>query len=60
MFSDLSFFTCSPELAKDAATIFNFLTGYGETPHLNQEAFAPITLRDTINALIDQEIKNAE
>ena len=60
VFSDLSFFTCDPELTSDAATIFNFLTGYGETPHLNRVAFAPITLRDTINALIDQEIKNAE
>jgi len=60
IFSDLSFFTCSPELAKDAATIFNFLTGYGETPRLNQVAFAPITLRETINELIDKEIKNAE
>ena len=60
IFSDLSFFTCSPELAKDAATIFNFLTGYGETPRLNQVAFAPITLRESINELIDKEIKNAE
>ena len=60
IFSDLSFFTCSAELAKDAATIFNFLTGYGETPHLNQVAFAPITLRESINELIDKEIKNAE
>ena len=60
IFSDLSFFTCSAELAKDAATIFNFLTGYGETPRLNQVAFAPITLRESINELIDKEIKNAE
>ena len=60
VFSDLSFFTCSPELARDAATIFNYLTGYGETPRLNQVAFAPITLRETINDLIDKEIKNAE
>ena len=60
IFSDLSFFTCSAELAKDAATIFNFLTGYGETPHLTQVAFAPITLRESINELIDKEIKNAE
>ena len=60
IFSDLSFFTCSPELGEDAAIIFNFLTGYGETPRLKQVAFAPITLRETINELIDREIKNAE
>ena len=60
IFSDLSFFTCSPELGEDAAIIFNFLTGYGESPRLKQVAFAPITLRETINELIDREIKNAE
>ena len=60
IFSDLSFFTCNPELAADAATIFNFLTGYGKTPSLHQVAFAPITLRGSINDLIDKEIKNAK
>ena len=60
VYSDLSFFTCDPELAADAATIFNFLTGYGETPRLNKVAFAPLTLRDSINKLIQKETDNAK
>jgi len=36
------------------------LTGYGETPRLNKVAFAPLTLRDSINELIQKEIDNAK
>lgn len=60
VYTDLSFFTCDPSLCRDAARLFNFMTGYAKPAEMEKLAFAPITLRPTLEKRIDQEIENAK
>ena len=60
IYTDLSFFTCDPDLSNDAALVFNFLTGYGEPPNLSKIALAPASLRSNLIQLIDEEILHAK
>ncbi len=60
IYTDLSFFTCDPALARDAARVFNFGTGYARPEHLDKLALAPINLRSTVLSCIDKEIEHAQ
>ncbi len=60
IYTDLSFFTCDPQLASDSAKLFNYMTGYAAPADMEALAFAPITLRDTLMDLIDAEIVHAK
>ncbi len=60
IYTDLSFFTCDPALARDAARLFNYMTGYAKPETMEQLAFSPLTTRKTIGTLIDTEIGNAK
>ncbi len=57
-YTDISFFSCDPALGRDAASIFNFMTGYATPRSLEKIAIAPHTLRPTLLTHIDQEIEN--
>ncbi len=59
IYTDLSFFTCDPAMGRDAARLFNFMTGYARPEKMEKISFAPVTLRSNIYALIDAEIANA-
>jgi len=59
VYTDLSFFTADPKLGRDAAKMFNFVTGYVQPHALERIAIAPIALRDEIYRRIDAEIANA-
>ena len=59
VYTDLSFFTCDPALCRDAARLFNFMTGYARPASLEKIAVAPINLRARIAELIEAEISNA-
>jgi polyphosphate kinase len=59
IYTDLSFFTCDPAMTRDAARLFNYMTGYARPEAMEQLAFSPLTTRKTINTLIDTEIANA-
>jgi polyphosphate kinase len=56
IYTDLSFFTADPELARDAGKLFNFVTGYVDPQDPEQLAISPLNLRETLYELIDQEI----
>ena len=59
VYTDLSFFTCDPALCRDAARLFNFMTGYARPAGLEKVAVAPVNLRSRIAELIEAEIGHA-
>ncbi len=59
VYTDLSLFTCDPALCRDAARIFNFMTGYANPEKMEKLIFAPLTLRKRLTALIEAEIDDA-
>ncbi len=56
IYTDLSFFTCEPGLTRDAARLFNYLTGYARPEGMDAIAFSPLTLRPALLELIEREI----
>ncbi|KDM67188.1 MULTISPECIES: RNA degradosome polyphosphate kinase [Acidiphilium] len=59
IYTDLSFFTCDQQLTRDAARLFNYMTGYARPEQMDQLVYSPITTRRAIAALIDAEIEAA-
>jgi polyphosphate kinase len=59
IYTDLSFFTCDPALCRDAARVFNFITGYARPAHLEKLAISPDGIRAKLLQLIDAEIAHA-
>jgi len=41
IYTDLSFFTCDPAMCRDAARLFNYMTGYARPEQMEKIAFAP-------------------
>ena len=59
IYTDLSFFTCDPALTRDAARLFNYMTGYARPDSMEQVAFSPLTTRPTLMELIAGEVGHA-
>jgi polyphosphate kinase len=60
IYTDLSFFTCDPDLTRDAARLFNYMTGYATPEKMDSLAFSPLTTRKTLMRMIDHEIALAK
>jgi polyphosphate kinase len=58
-YTDLSFFTCDPALGRDAARIFNYISGYAQPEDLEKIALSPINLKARLLMHIAQEAENA-
>ena len=59
IYTDLSFFTCAPALCRDAALLFNYLTGGAPPERYEKIAVAPLGLREMLGDLIEAEIGHA-
>ena len=59
IYTDLSFFSVDPAIARDVARIFNYITGYSEPAELERIAISPHMMRGRILDLISAEALNA-
>ena len=59
LYTDLSLFTCRPELGADVSQLFNALTGFSKITDYEDLLVAPVTLRKELIGLIDRETEHA-
>jgi len=60
IYTDLSYFTANPVTGRDAAKLFNYITGYLEPRNLKQLVISPQNLRQELIRLVDAEIAAAK
>ena len=58
IYTDLSFFTADPQAGRDAAQVFNYITGYVEPENLELISMSPMSIRADLSKLVDDEIAN--
>ena len=59
VYTDLSLFTCRPELGRDVTHLFNRLTGFSKATRYEKLLVAPTTLRTGFVDLIERETEHA-
>jgi polyphosphate kinase len=60
IYTDLSLFTADPALGRDAAQMFNFITGYAEPLAMEKMAMSPVSLRGRLVDCIQEEVLHAK
>ena len=60
VYTDFSYFTDDTKLAEDGSDLFNYLTGYSEQEEYQELLVAPLTLREKIMQLIEEQTEKAK
>ncbi len=60
IYTDISFFSCDEAVCRDAARLFNYITGYARPEKMEKLSFSPLTLRSDLTSLIETEIEHAK
>jgi polyphosphate kinase len=59
-YTDISLFSCDPTLCRDAARLFNYMTGYAKPEAMEKISFSPLTLQNALIKMIETETANAK
>jgi polyphosphate kinase len=59
IYTDLSLFTTDPAFGRDAARLFNYVTGYAQPESLEKLSFSPVTMKRDLLTLIGREMASA-
>ena len=59
IYTDLSYFTADSKTGRDAAKLFNYITGYLEPRNLKRLVISPQSMRGELIRLLDEEIAAA-
>ena len=57
IYSDMSVFTSNVDIANDATTFFNTISGYSQFLNLKHLSMAPVNLKSRLLSLIEREIR---
>ncbi len=60
IYTDLSFFSADPVIARDVGRVFNFITGYSEPVELERISISPTMLRNHMLKLIQAEVDHVK
>ncbi len=60
LYTDVSYFTADARIGREAAKLFNYITGYLEPRNLKQLVISPQSMRKELVRLIDVEIAAAQ
>ncbi len=60
IYTDLSYFTANPQITRDVARIFNYVTGYARPSEMEAVSLAPVNLRQTLVDQIRHEVELAQ
>ncbi len=59
IYTDVSYFTADKAIGREAAKLFNYITGYLEPRNLKHLVISPLSMRKELERLIDVEIEAA-
>ena len=60
IYTDFSYFTDDPTIAEDVSDLFNYLTGYSEQEEYHELLVAPLSMREGIVRLIEEQTGKAQ
>jgi polyphosphate kinase len=60
IYTDFSYFTDDPTIAEDVSDLFNYLTGYSEQEEYHELLVAPLSMREGILLLIEEQTEKAQ